>query len=1184
MKNRWMLSGLVLVIGSPVALMAQLDRGTISGRVTDNTGAVIPGVEVQLTNLATGVVTEAVTNDLGLYTLSNVPVGRYRVSFSLPGFKTFEQSGISVSVAQMIRLDVTLEVGEIADTITVTADAALLNTETPLVGTTLQSDVVTDLPLSFFGGRAVENFAYAVMPSVEGNNWTSYIAGGPAFTKEVLIDGITATSQIQGHIGESSPTMEAVQEFKVQTSGMSAEYGRTSGGVFNFSLKSGTNDLHGSAFYYARNEALNANTWMNNWRLTQSPDDPRFRRALDRQSLGGGSLGGPVVIPGLYDGRNRTFLFGAFEHYVQERLQLGEMNVTVPIPAFLDGDFSRLLTDQVVGTDALGRPVHAGQIFDPTTLRQVDGVWVADPFPGNIIPRERISNVSSRVADLFRQHYLPMVPDRLIQNSARVQHNAPWFHQTQLTMRGDHTFSPGNALTASFIWTQRPRILVDQGGVWDPNDPNNTGGPFSRARKQEVTSRSARVSHNWTFSPNLINTFSAAYNRYRNPSLATEAGGDWANFIGLGGSTSAGHFPHVTFGPAVNGVGTEQIGYSSAGFYVGNNYVLKNTVGWISGRHSLKFGGEFWVMQINSHAGIDTLNFGFSPTTTGIPGQPWSNRVGFGFASFLLGEVNSSGKNVPFDLYGRRNYVSFFLQDDFKATPRLTLNLGLRWEQTQPFREKHGQWANFNPNIENTAFGVMGALEFLSSPSDSFERQKDWKEFGPRAGFAYQLTDQLVLRGGYGIFYSPIGINYWSGVPYGFAPGFRGVNQWSATGNVPRFNWDQGYPDNFRAPTQDPNHLQWGMVAIDERSLFAGYTHQYNASLQWSFTRDSMVEFGFLGNDGRRLQNGALRRNQPLRSAYENPNVDPFAWVWDADSAQQAGVPHPYAGWEGFAGMALQPFPHVAAVTWGPIYYVGSPLGSSDYRSFQISLTRRMSQGLAAQMSYNLSRARGNSETGFDETWDAFGGIQDMHDLGPATTVVSFDQTHVFKGYVSYALPFGRGHRFLADANPVLDAILGGWNVTTIFRYNSGNPLAVSSNAWRPGWDGTVYADVAPNADLSQRFNRHGFNPGQPEDPSNQYFDASAFSNPQGQSLGNGRRRYSELRGFGRAVEDIGLMKYFRFGETASLQLRGELINAFNRHYFANPNTSLGNLANFGNVTSKVGTGRSVQMGLRLTW
>jgi hypothetical protein len=1165
--------------------MAQADRGNITGRVLDPSGAVVLGTRVVLADLNTGVQRETVTNDAGLYAIPCVPAGLYKAAFSKKGFKTAERQGITISVAQTIYLNVTLETGQIDETITVTADSTLLKLGNPLLATLIQGETIRDLPLSFSGGRQIESFAYALTPAVEGDSWMSHIGGNPAFTKEVLIDGLSATSQIQGNALESSPTMESIQEFSVQTSGISAEYGHTSGGVFNFALNPGTNNFHGSAYYYGRNEALNANTWMNNWQLSRDPGDQRYERPRDRQSVVGGSAGGPVLIPGLYDGRNRTFIFGTFEHYSQQQLQLGPMDRTVPIPEFLDGNFSRLLTATRVGSDALGRPVYAGQIFDPRTMRRIGGEWVSDPFPGNIIPKQRMSIVSGKIIDIYRRSYQPLIPDLLTDNSAGPQSGNPWFHQTQLTLKGDHSLSSAMRLTGSLIWTERPRILVDQGGVWDALAAEGTGGPFARARKQEVTGRALRLSNSWNIRPNLINTTSFVFNRYRNPSISAQSEGNWQKYLGLQESTSAGLFPEISFGSAVNGIGTTGIGYGSSGYYVANNYIAASAVDWNRGRHKMKFGGELWDQQMNSHAGLDVLSFDFSPTQTGIPGQPWSNRVGFGFASFFLGEAGSGSKNVPFDLYGRRKYAALFFQDDYRIGDSLTLNLGLRWEESRPLSEKYGRWASFNPALMNTALDIKGALEFVPGPGGTFEKQRDWKEFGPRAGAAYRFGDKFVLRAGYGLLYIPLGMNYWSGVPYGFAPGYRGTNNQKASSNLPKFNWDSGYPDNYQAPAKDPNVLAYGMVSIDERSLFAGYTHQYDISLQYEAGKDMVAEAAFMGNQGRRLHNGALRRNQPARAAYEDPKVNPWAWIWDADSAAAAGVSYPYYGFSNYAGVALQPFPQVAAETGGPLYFVGTPKGSSGYKSLQLSLTRRMSRHIAAQISYNLSRAVGNSETGFDEIWDESAGIQDIYDLtDSARTVLSYDQTHILKGYVAYQLPFGRGRRFLLNLHPFLEAILGGWEVTGIFRYSSGNPLGVFPSVWYPGWEGAVYADFNPAIDLSRQFDSSKFDPAKQNASGNRYFNSGAFSNPEDHKLGDGKRLYAELRGFRYAGEDLGLLKYIRFRERASVQLRAEFINVFNRHYFANPNTSLGNATTFGYVTTVTGAPRVIQIGLRMGW
>jgi hypothetical protein len=1171
---------------SVIPIAAQSDRGTIAGAVLDSSGAAIPNADIVLTNVDTRVVSRASANDVGLYTLSNVALGRYELQISAPGFRSHHRAGLSVSVGQTLRIDVTLDPGQVQESITVSGEASLLKVDTAQISTTVQSQAIKDLPLSFGGGRAMESFAYALTPGVEGNNWTSYIAGGAAFSKEVLVDGISATSQIQGHVGETSPPMEAVQEFSVQTSGMSAEYGHSSGGVFNFALKSGTNDLHGSAFYYLRNEALNANTWMNNWRLSQSPDNPLYLRARDRQFLGGLSGGAPVVLPKIYNGRNRTFVYASFEKYTMSDYQLSQSyGSTVPVPAFLNGDFSQLLTSKVVGQDALGRDVLQGQIFDPKTLRQVDGKWVSDPFVGNIIPQGQFSAVSKKIVDIYRKSYQPMIPGRLTNNSTITAANNPWFHQTQFTVKGDHAFSDRNKLSGSFTWSQRPRILADQGGVWDPQDADAAGGPLARARFQKVTGRQTRMSDNWTISPRLFNTLSFAYNRYRNPSTSEQLGKDWNSYLGLQGSTSADLFPDIQFGSSVNGVGTTRIGYNASGYYVGNTYIVGDSLIWTKGHHTMKFGGQLWKQQINGHSGLDTLSFGFSNATTGVPGASWANQVGFGFASFLLGQVDSASKAVPFDLYGRRGYVETFFQDDIRVNSRVTVNAGLRWEQSQSFHEKYGHWANFNPNLTNTQFNQKGALEFLTGPGDSFERNQDWKEFAPRIGVAFRATEKAVLRGGYGLFYTPNGINYWAGVPYGFAPGYQGTNTVVASGAAPRFNWDSGYPDQFKPASKDPNALPWGVVTVDPDSLYQGYTHQFNVSFEYEIAKDLVAEATYMGNLGRRLHLGGLYRNQPVLSAYQDPKVNPTAWVSDAASAAAAGVPYPYAGFSAYAGMAIQPFPHVAGQTWGPLYSVGTNTGASRYDSFQFQLTRRLTHSLAGQFSYVFSKARGDVDTAFDETWDATAGVQDMRNLKPEeSTVLGYDQTHIVKGYVQYQLPVGHGRHLLSTAPRWVNAIVGGWDLTWIYRYNTGNPLGISPNVWYPGWDGAVYADWNRGTDLAGHFDPNGFNPAVQNSPANLAFNPAAFSSPTNHQLGNGLRRYDALRGQGFSNEDIGLLKYWRYKERASLQFRAEMLNVLNRHHFNNPNTSLANTSNFGYITGLTGSPRNIQLGLRLGW
>ena len=1168
-STRWALSLAVALVLSCAAAWAQSGRGTITGVVKDSGGGVLPGVTVEALHVATNVKTVATTSANGLYSIPNLPLGTYRVTFTLQGFSTLRHEGITVGLTQVVTLDTTLGVGGLQDAVTVTADAPVLSAATAEVGTTMKNSVVTDLPLSVSGGRSLENFAYALTPSVEGDNWTSRIAGGLPFTKEVVLDGTSAVIQIGGHIGESSPPMESVEEFKVLTSGIAAEYGRTGGGVFNFSLKSGTNALRGTVYGYIRNEALNANTWQNKYMAEAYPSRAsEFEKPNDRQYIGGASVGGPIF-------KNKTFYFGSYEDYRQSRFVLGAYNTTVPTPAFLNGDLSALLDKNVLlGSDAAGNPVYKGAIVDPVT-RLV--------FPNNVIPSNRISTVAQQIIELYRQGYAPMV-GRVSNNSALPYYNDPDFKQHQLAVKLTHQLSAGSQLSGSYIWTRRPRTLVDAGGIWDPNDGDKMGGPLSRARRQEVGSDQVRLSHSHTVSSNVLNVANATFSRYNNPSVAGSANGGWPQKLGFG-DVGKGNFPNIQFGSAVNGISTTRIGYEANSSYEGRVFILSDSVSWVKSHHLFKFGGEFRHSSLTSHTATGVLSFNFAPDQTRLLGPSWQAQTGFGFASFLLGAVNDASQVTAGDLSGRRNYLALYAQDDFRVSDRLTVNLGLRWESTGPWSEKDGHWATYDTTITSPKYGVPGALVYATSGDTTFEGKRDWKAFGPRVGATYKMTDRAILRGAYGIFYQPIGSDYWAGVPYSFAPGFRGDNRVSAVGGgKPAFYWDGGYPGKEVPPgSKDPDLTQWGMVSMSQEGLQAGRMQQWNAGLEFEIVRDFVVGAEYLGNKGTGLNSGDLTRNQPDMPALTTllKAGKEWSWVSSPESAAAAGVPYPYAGFANYAFMALFPYPRVAE-TWGPLYNVGNPLGTQTYHALQLTANKRMSKGIAASAAYTYSRTRSNVDSGFQESWGV-GLLQDVTKLdAEAKTIDANDMTHVFKGFVSWELPFGNGRRFL-NRSGALDAVLGGWQLSVIFKYFSGYPMAITSSASYTGWSTygyPLYVNAAQGADFSNQFNPDTFDIAAPAGTGNRYFDPKAFSNPAYGEFGKGPRFFEQLRTFTRSYESLGLLKNFRIGSRYRAQVRLELINLFNRKYFSNPVTSIAN-PNFGNVISLTGEPRQGQIGLR---
>ena len=1166
---RWAVLCVALIFGLAATAQAQSGSGTISGLVKDESGASVPGVAVTATNTGTNAATEAVTNNDGLYSIQNLPVGTYSVSFSLTAFQPYTQDGIKVGLAEAIKLDHTLKVGTLQDAVTVTADTSLMNTSNAEIGTSMTNEIVTDLPLSVSGGRALENFAYAIVPSVEGNNWESRINGSAPFMKEVVLDGTSAVIQIGGHIGESSPPMEAVEEFTIQTSGIPAEYGRTGGGVFQFSLKSGTNQFRGSVYGFLKNEKLNANTWQNNYLAGANPEDAdEYQRAKDRQYVAGASLGGPIF-------KDKTFFYVAVEEYQQNRFLLGGLGQTVPTSPMLNGDFSQLLNTGAapLGTDTAGNPIYPGAIVDPTT---------GQVFPGNVIPQDRFSSVGQQVVDVYKQGYLPEV-DRVSQNSALTYYNDPSFKQHQISAKVNHRFSSASVLTSSFIYTQRPRTLVDQGGIWDPNADGDMGGPLARARLQDVGTRQLRVSHSWTASPNIINVANFTYSSFNNPSIAGTQYQDtnWPTTLGFG-DIGKNNFPQINYGGAVNGVDMTPIGYGANSYYKGKTWILSDSVSWVTGKHMFKFGGEYRNFSINSTTSTGVYSFNFSPDTTGVPGQSWSNQVGFGFASMLLGGVADASQETDGDLFGGRNYFSAYAQDDWRVTNNLTVNLGLRWESTGPWSEKNGHWTNFSTTAINPVTGIPGAMVYATGPETTFEGPRDYSQFGPRVGLTYNPSPKFVIRAAWGIFYQPIGADYWAGVPYSFAPGFRGSNRVATTGQGrPVFNWDNGYPGQEIPPgDQDPNYMQWGPVTINDESLSSGRIQQWNAGVEYEVTNDLVLGANYIGTSSSGMNSGELERGQPDMNGATRVTQAGTEWNWvnSPESAAAAGVPYPYPGFAGTAWMALNPYPTVAQAWAQPQIFVGSPYGSADYTALQATLVKRMSNGFAANLSYTWAQAHGNHRTGFQESW-GMGPIQDINNLAGEANVIGFnDRTHVFKGYAAWELPFGEGRKWM-DQGGVLDALFGGWQLSFIFRYQTGLPLGISSNNWYQAWGYPIYVNADPNGNYDTLFDGN-YDATDPRAAGNKYFNGDNYSNPAYGEFGEGPGRFEQQRGFGFAGEDLGFLKSFTFGSRYRLQVRFELLNLFNRHYYSNPVTNIGS-ADFGYVVSTTGQPRQGQIGIR---
>jgi hypothetical protein len=727
-------------------------------------------------------------------------------------------------------------------------------------------------------------------------------------------------------------------------------------------------------------------------------------------------------------------------------------------------------------------------------------------------------------------------------NAMPLSNPATWYQSNQYSAKLDYNLSNNHRLNGSVIYAYIPRLLSDQGGIWSPGSTD--GGPMANAYDHKTTAPAIRFSESWNVSNTMINVFNVTFNRFHNPSFARSQEGNWSKTLGLG-DFGAGNFPIIKFQgvnsdqhTTVNGqwVDESQLGSQFNDFYTANTLLFGDNLSWVKGRHTLKFGADLRIMQFNTHGDYGVPQLVFDPAQTA--GTYGSGNAGFGFASFLLGAANQGSVSQQNQTYGRRKALSIYAQDDLKVTSKLTLNLDLRWDFNGRYHEKNGRWSNFNPTLLNPVTQAPGALEFAKDGSDSFERNQYYHNFSGHIGAAYQLTPKTTARASFGVFYVPLNLNTWGAIPYGFNPGFGPINQ-----VLSPFSWDSGYPGHAVDVPKDPNFTRWGMVSIDPRALELGNVQAWSVGVQREIRSDLVLEVNLLQNRGYHLESGYLAANQPKLADYTALANAGGLWNWISTPT-----------FNGFGWASVAPFPNVA-MTWGPLFYVGSPLGNTDYQSLQITVKKRATHGVSMHASYSLSSSHGNTDNSFQELW-ATGPLQDVYNLQKErNTISSFDQTHVLKGYVAYDVPLGRGRTFLNNAGTGLNALVGGWSLTAGFHYNSGTPIRITANAWYPGIN-NVYSNINIDCQLKHTDARG---------VGGTYFNTDCFSNPAYGSFGNAPGYLSQLRNPGLATEDLGVNKSLKFGERYQLSLKFQMFNVFNRQGLAGPNTGIGT-TQFGKV------------------
>jgi len=1185
---RAVLAACCLILGLSSPLLAQRsDRATVSGVVTDPQGSPVPGATVTVHNQDTGVDTTLVTNSAGAYNTPPLVLGRYVVTVDLEGFKKAVSSEIVLEGGDAFRHDVGLQVGALSETVEVKSASGLSDTR-PDVSHTVNEKYYADLPIVTAGDvRLAESVllmqpGYLPMkpngdPMFRGSQFNSRINGGQTMATENFFDG-AAFGYASGHqqSQESTPPVDAVQEVKVITTSYSAQYGHTSGGFIEYTAKSGTNAYHGSGYGYFADDAFNAKGFFAVGKTPLSNNDYGF------------TVGGPLVIPKVYDGHNKTFFFTNFDYTRLRSGVLPGFGNTTPIDAFKQGNFGALLTGNQIGTDVLGRPIFDGQIFNPATTRFVNGIPVRDPYPGNVIPANDPlrSRVAAQIASLMVE------PDRA--GTAFNVAGNPAGDQTweldarNILVRADHGFSPNFRTSFSFYWNRRPSIR-NCGGVGGcttefsgETDPQQNSTYIGEGFYQRISTHHAHQQFDWIIRNNLVNHSTVAWDRWFMGGNSLSAGVGWPQQ--LFGSNQGGLLDN-TAGPPVFTFGGNTpyspVGqnWQNFGFEKNDRWQFSNDLTWVKGRHTAKFGFEYrhhtfpnrgWATSTGGHFDfnrVTTAGYDAAGNNLGPTGDP--------FASFLLGQVQSSDQTIPVYPTFNEAYTALWVNDEFKVSDNLTLTLGMRFDYQFARTERDDLYSTFDPNTPNPgAGGIPGALIFAGdcagcSGRRTFEDPKK-DAWGPRLGFAYRLGDKNAFRGGYGIYYAGVAFSQFTGQPtIGFAANLLAPNL--SNGVNPAFYLDNGFPaaNVVHPPFIDPTFANGtAPLAVAPDGLTLPRFQNWSLTYQRQLTDNMMLDVSYIGNHGSRLNHHFQTKG--VDANQNDPSVLGLgAAVLQADinspQAQAAGISPPYPGFVGNVAQALRKYPQYQAIVWR-----GVPTGESQYHALELVLERRFSRGLQARVGYTYSHLENNGS----ESAQGDNGINDavQNPADPLETALSADDVpHVLLIGFTWEIP-GSSRWTSAWSK----AVLGGWNVAGILRYESGRPFNIVMNNDLGGF--LFNSQKRPNRNP-------GVDPvaaGGDFDPNSDfYFNPAAWSDPGPLNFGSSPRRDGEVRGFPIYSEDINFFKVFALQNDMKLRFQASVGNLFNRTLFCDPGNTNWSSGSFGQVVTQCNQPRSVQFALK---
>lgn len=1173
---RRILSLLAFLCLASAAAWSQDSRGNIAGKISDPSAAVIAGAKVVVTNIAMGTTTELRTNETGFYQANYLLPGIYKVEASAPGFKTVVHDNIELRVSDRLEINLTLDVGDAGQSVTVTADVPLMNTETASVGTVVDSRRIADLPLSYgnpfqligsAAGVAFTGDARLDRP-FEPTHIVGYaMAGTRGNLSDVTIDGAPTTATANGNqvIAAYVPPTDIVQEFKVQTNTFDAQFGQTMGGVTNISLKAGSNAFHGSAGFTFQRPSFWANDFFNN-----SAGKPRADFMFNRW---GGSFGGPVYIPKVYTGRNKTFFMFGYEGIHDSRPRHDDTTNTVPTTAEKNGDFSALLA--IPGTGA------SYQIYNPFSRRAATtaGRYQEDPFPGNIIPASLQSTVGKNVLSYFPAPLSAGNPDgtnNMVDSS--VTERAKYYN---LSWRVDHNITTNERIFARVSLYRRDSTY------------NNYFNNLATGVTFQFLARSAVFDHVAILSPTVVWNNKYSYSRFiRYQEANRDADGFDLSKLGFPASYANSIPADVRTFPQFNMTGYIPTASAAGENRPVMNHTLSSTLTKVRGSHSVRTGLEFRAYQENDKffGFQQTGTFNFDSTWTRGPLDNAANSpgsIGQSVAALLLGLPTSSSNVARSASYAEQsNSWGFFVQDDWKVTPRLTVNLGLRYEFEQPLHERYNRSVlGFDPayvqpfsavaqavyanaplkELPASQFAARGGLNFAGlngNPSGLYNTPKT--ELMPRLGLAYQVDDHTVVRSGFGIFYGFLGARRGDVIQSGFS---QNTNVVPTTDNI-----------NFTGTLSNPfpNGISEPVGAAAGPQTFLGQTISYfnqnpqpqrvfrwELGLQHQLKGGILLDLNYTGNKTLHIDlnptgNPNVVNTNPIPDQYlcTSPVRDdtcnnyltgtvanPFYKLGPAGNTQGTFTNTTIA-----RSTLLTAYPEFGTIN------SSVNTGYSWYHSATVVVEKRFSKGFTATGNYTFSKFMQADE------------LLNPGDSAPLRVISDQDVPHRFSISSVGELPFGKGKPLLSNTGSLVSRLVGGWQISGIYSYQVGFPLA---------WGNVLYygnpANIVKPADQRSV---------------NGWFNTAGFETASGKQLANNLRtwplRFPQIRGRNGNNIDFALIKNTRITEGRELQFRAEALNAFNHPGFPSPQMTATS-ATFGRITAsnQAGYPRRLQLALK---